>query len=291
MILDASQVCSNSDYGMSLTFCSVAHHTCIRNILSCESFQETDLIIISWIWGSLIICERIAMHSWIDFSNPYASDELSNASKSWKTASLWHGLHGSRGRKLTTHHKQHCVDKTGWDSCHGYTCNLHHIIMHIYHLWGSFWLDTQALSASLTCMFAFHRHLLRDGLLCCTTETTRESGMQMAQMVLLPFISWHSQIFPAWAFYASIIARTWAPFPSNLLSECVSLSFWSRGRDKELYYLDLFWSLTCGLLSSLWNWREQIFYSVQGHFIALFPFSLLPSCIPSSSFSWPETPS
>ncbi len=117
---------------------SVAHHTCIRNILSCQSFQETDLIIISWIWGSLIICERIAMHSWIDFSNPYASDELSNAFKSWKTASLWHGLHGSRGRKLTTHHKQHCVDKTGWDSCHGYTCNLHHIIMHIYHLWGSF---------------------------------------------------------------------------------------------------------------------------------------------------------
>lgn len=164
------------------------------------------------------------------FSNPYASDELSNAFKSWKTASLWHGLHGSRGRKLTTHHKQHCVDKTGWDSCHGYTCNLHHIIMHIYHLWGSFWLDTQALSASLTCMFAFHRHLLRDGLLCCTTETTRESGMQMAQMVLLPFISWHSQIFPAWAFYASIIARTWAPFPSNLLSECVSSLF---GREAE----------------------------------------------------------
>lgn len=58
MTLDAYQGFSNSDYGTSLPYCSVAHHTCIRNILSCESFQETDLIIISWIWGSLIIREN-----------------------------------------------------------------------------------------------------------------------------------------------------------------------------------------------------------------------------------------
>lgn len=107
--------------------------------------------------------------------------------------------------------------------------------MHIYLFWGSFWLDTQALSASLTCMFAFHLQLLRDGLLCCTTETTREGGMQMAQMVLLPFISWHSQIFPAWAFYASIICQNTSAFSlQSALRKCFPLFLVERQREGAL---------------------------------------------------------
>lgn len=103
------------------------------------------------------------------------------------------------------------------------------------------------------------------------------------------------KFFPAWAFYASIICQNTSAFSlqsalKKKKKACPSLLV--ERRRERAFYLNLFSGvLPAGLLSSLWNWGEQRFYSVRGHFISRFRFSSLPSCVPSSSFSWPETAS